>query len=119
MSVNAKTAVVVLLMLAVAVLAVDVGQAETVATGFLNDVKTFVWLASLASVGILLADVIYTLLIRRRGLPELFSSGWFWVPFLFISVPIILGVVSLFSPEVKSIYDKIVEGRCPFLYCPS
>jgi cytochrome c biogenesis protein ResB len=119
MSINVKTAVVVLLMLAVTVLAVDVGQAETVATGFLNDVKTFVWLASLASVGILLADVIYTLLIRRRGLPELFSSGWFWVPFLFISVPIIFGVVSQFSPEVKSIYDKIVEGRCPFLYCPS
>jgi len=119
MSVNAKTTVVMLLMLAVAVLAVDVGQAETVATGFLNDVRTFVWLASLVSVGILLADVIYTLLIRRRGLPELFSSGWFWVPFLFISVPIIFGVVSLFSPEVKSIYDKIVEDRCPFLYCPS
>jgi cytochrome c biogenesis protein ResB len=68
--------------------------------------------------GILLGDVIYTLFVRRRGLPELFGSAWFWVPFMFIMVPIILYIVAQFSPEVKSIYDKIVEGRCPFLYCP-
>jgi cytochrome c biogenesis protein ResB len=119
MSANAITAAVALLMLAAAALAVDVEKAEETATWFLDTVKTFVWYASLVSVGILLADVIFTLLIRRRGLPDLFSSWWFWVPFLFISVPIIFGVVSQFSPEVKSIYDWIVEGRCPFLYCPS
>jgi cytochrome c biogenesis protein ResB len=114
-----KIIVVVLMLLAAAVMAADVGKAEQAASEFLNNVKTAMWAVSIASVGILLGDVIYTLFVRRRGLPELFGSAWFWVPFMIIMVPIILFIVAQFSPEVKSIYDKIVEGRCPFLYCPS
>jgi cytochrome c biogenesis protein ResB len=114
-----KIIAVVLMLLAAVAMAADVGKAEQTATKFLNDVKTAVRVASIASVGILLADVVYTLFVRRRGLPELFGSAWFWVPFLIIIVPIILYIVAQFSPEVKSIYDKIVEGSCPFLYCPS
>ena len=114
-----KTIAIALIMLAAVAMAADVGKAEQAASDFLSNVKTAVWAASIASVGILLGDVVYTLFVRRRGLPELFGSAWFWVPFIFIMVPIILGIVAQFSPEVKSIYDKIVEGRCPFLYCPS
>jgi cytochrome c biogenesis protein ResB len=113
-----KIIVVTLMLLTAAVMAADVEKAEQAASEFLNNVKTAVWAVSLASVGILLGDVVYTLFVRRRGLPELFGSAWFWVPFMIIMVPIILGIVAQFSPEVKSIYDKIVEGRCPFLYCP-
>jgi len=116
---NYKTIAIVLIMLAAATMAADVGAAEQAANDFLNNVKTAVWAVSIASVGILLADVVYTLFVRRRGLPELFGSPWFWVPFMIIMVPIVLGIVAQFSPEVKSIYSKIVEGRCPFLYCPS
>ncbi len=115
---NYRTIVVVLTILAAVVAAADVGKAEQFASEFLDQVKTAVWAVSIASVGILLADVVYTLFVRRRGLPELFGSAWFWVPFIIIMVPIILYIVSQFSPEVKSIYDRIVEGRCPFLYCP-
>jgi H+/Cl- antiporter ClcA len=115
---NYKTLAIMLVALAAVVMAADVGKAEQAASEFLNNVKTGVWAASIASVGILLGDVVYTLFVRRRGLPELFGSPWFWVPFMFIMVPIILGIVAQFSPEVKSVYDKIVEGRCPFLYCP-
>jgi len=116
---NYKTIAMALLVLAAVATAADVGKAEEAASDFLSEVKTAVWAASLASVGILLGDVVYTLFVRRRGLPELFGSAWFWVPFMIIMVPIIFGIVAQFSPEVKSIYDKIVEGRCPFLYCPS
>jgi|ADKH01.1.fsa_nt_gi hypothetical protein len=115
---NYKTIAIALLTLAAVAVAADVGKAEQAATEFLNNVKTAVWAASLASVGILLGDVVYTLFVRRRGLPELFGSAWFWVPLVIIMVPIILYIVAQFSPEVKSVYDKIVEGRCPFLYCP-
>jgi len=114
-----KIIAVMLMLLAAVAMAADVEKAEQTASEFLNNVKTAVWAASIASVGILLGDVIYTLFVRRRGLPELFGSAWFWVPLVIIMVPIILYIVSQFSPEVKSIYDKIVEGRCPFLYCPS
>jgi cytochrome c biogenesis protein ResB len=113
-----KIVTVVLMLLAAVAMAADVERAEQVATEFLNNVKTAVWAASIASVGILLGDVVYTLFVRRRGLPELFGSAWFWVPLVIIMVPIILYIVAQFSPEVKSIYDMIVEGRCPFLYCP-
>jgi len=116
---NYKTIAMALLVLAAVATAADVGKAEEAASDFLSKVKTAVWAASLASVGILLGDVVYTLFVRRRGLPELFGSAWFWVPFMIIMVPIIFGIVAQFSPEVKSIYDKIVEGSCPFLYCPS
>jgi cytochrome c biogenesis protein ResB len=115
---NYKTIAIALLTLAAVAMAADVGKAEQTATEFLNNVKTAVWAASLASVGILLGDVVYTLFVRRRGLPELFGSAWFWVPLVIIMVPIILYIVAQFSPEVKAVYDKIVEGRCPFLYCP-
>jgi len=115
---NYKIIAIALLTLAAVAMAADVGKAEQAASEFLGSVKTAVWAASLASVGILLGDVVYTLFVRRRGLPELFGSAWFWVPLVIIMVPIILYIVAQFSPEVKAIYDKIVEGRCPFLYCP-
>jgi cytochrome c biogenesis protein ResB len=115
---NYKTIAIALLTLAAVAMAADVNKAVDAATDFLNKVRTGVWAASLASVGILLGDVVYTLFVRRRGLPELFGSAWFWVPLLIIMVPIILYIVAKFSPEVKAVYDKMVEGRCPFLYCP-
>jgi hypothetical protein len=115
---NYKTLALALVALAMVAMAADVGKAEQAANDFLNAVKTAVRAVSIASVGILLGDVIYTLFVRRRGLPELFGSPWFWVPFMIIMVPIVLGIVAQFSPEVGSIYNKIVEGGCPFLYCP-
>jgi uncharacterized membrane protein len=118
MNYRIATITLTLVMLVAVVAAADVEKAEKAANEFLNQVKTAVWAASIASVGILLADVVYTLFVRRRGLPELFGSAWFWVPFTIIMVPIILYIVAQFSPEVKSVYDKITEGRCPFLYCP-
>ena len=115
---NYKTIAIALLKLAAVAMAANATLAEKAASDFLGSVKTAVWAASLASVGILLGDVVYTLFVRRRGLPELFGSAWFWVPLLLIMVPVILYIVAQFSPEVKAVYDKIVEGRCPFLYCP-
>jgi len=112
-------AVMALMVLAAVVMALDVDKAEQTVKGTYTGVKKMVLLGTTyVALAVMLADIVFTLLIRRRGLPELFSSFWFWVPFLFVTVPVLLGLVSTFSPEVKSIYDKMVDEGCPFLYCP-
>jgi|GEM_PF-6761768 len=109
---------VLLLLLAAVAQAVDIDKAREATEKFLKDAKAAVWLASLFAVGLMLADVVYVLLIKRQGINDLFGSKWFLLPLLFVTVPIVLGVVAKFSPEVKAIYDVIVADGCPFLYCP-
>ncbi len=114
-----KIAFTTMLLLAAAVLAVDTEKMQETADWSLYVVKLAVQGASTVSVALLLGATIYVLFIKRHGLPELFGNPWFLVPFNILMAVIILAIVSSFSPEVKSMYDKITGGGCPFLYCPS
>jgi hypothetical protein len=113
-----KITITTMLLLAAAVLALETEKMQQTADWSLNVVKLAVQGGSTLSVALLLGSAIYILLIKRHGLPELFGNPWFLVPFNILMAVIILAIVSSFSPEVKSIYDKITGGGCPFLYCP-
>jgi hypothetical protein len=113
-----KITIATMLLLAAIVLAVDTEKMRETAGWSLDIVKLAVQGASTVSVALLLGTTIWVLLIKRHGLPELFGNPWFLVPFNILMAVIILGIVSTFSPEAKSIYDRITGGGCPFLYCP-
>jgi hypothetical protein len=66
----------------------------------------------------MLGATIYILVIRKRGIPELFGEWWFWLPIALNMVPVILYIVSDFTPLFKSVYDWVKQDMCPFLFCP-
>jgi len=111
-------ALLALLLLAVAVAAIEIDRAQEVTNEFLNNVKATLRISQIAAIGIMLATAIYHLFITREGVHQLFRSAWFLIPLLFVALAIALNIAAIVAPEFRPIYEVIKQGECPFLYCP-
>jgi len=122
---RAKTVIAVLLMLATMVMAqqadekvIDVEKVREAGENILKDAKTVALALNYVAIAVMIGASLYVLFVRKRSFPELFGEWWFWVPIAINMVPIILYILSGFTPLVKAIYDWIKQDQCPFLYCP-
>jgi len=122
---SARTIALALLMLAVVVMAqqadervIDVGKVREAGENILKDAKTVALALNYVAIAVMIGASLYVLFVRKRSFPELFGEWWFWVPIAINMVPIILYILSGFTPMVKAIYDWIKQDQCPFLYCP-
>jgi hypothetical protein len=119
-----KAIAIVLLVLAAVVTAqqtteiLDVEKVEQAGQGSLHTAKIIVLAFNLFAIGLMLGATIYILVIRKRGIPELFGEWWFWLPIALNMIPVILYIVSDFTPLFKSVYDWVKQDMCPFLFCP-
>jgi hypothetical protein len=120
---RAKTIVIALLMLVAVVMAqnqkiVDIEKVEQAGRDISRDAKLFVLAVNYVAIAAMIIASVYVLFVRKRGFPELFGEWWFWVPIALNVVPVILYILSDFTPLVKAVYDWIKRDPCPFLYCP-
>jgi hypothetical protein len=121
-----RTIAIVLLMLAAVVMAqnqggnriIDIEKVEQAGKGISNDAKIVVLAINYIAIAAMIGASVYVLFVRKRSFPELFGEWWFWVPIALQIVPVILYILSDFTPLVKSVYDWVKEDPCPFLYCP-
>ncbi len=122
-----KTIAIALLMLVAVIMAQNVGQGgkivdiqkvEQAGKDISKDAKIVVLAINYIAIAAMIGASVYVLFVRKRGFPELFGEWWFWVPIALNVVPVILYILSDFTPLVKSVYDWIKEDPCPFLYCP-
>ncbi len=116
-----KTVAIVLLVLAVVVMAqdiIDVQKVEGAGRETLRTAKIAVLAFNFVAIAVMIGASVYILFVRKRSFPELFGEWWFWVPIALNMVPVILYLLSDFTPLVKSVYDRIKEDPCPFLFCP-
>jgi len=119
----AKTITIALLMLVAVVMAqttsiIDVQKVESAGKDTLKNAKIVALALNYVALGVMIGASIYVLFVRKRSFPELFGEWWFWVPIALNMVPVILYLLSDFTPLVKSIYDWVKQEQCPFLYCP-
>jgi hypothetical protein len=122
---RARTIALALLMLAVVAMAqqgddkvINVGKVREAGENILKDTKTVALALNYVAIAVMIGASLYVLFVRKRSFPELFGEWWFWVPIAINMVPIILYILSGFTPLVKAIYDWIKQDQCPFLYCP-
>jgi hypothetical protein len=119
---HAKAVAIALLMLVAVVMAqtkiIDVEKVESAGKETSKNAKIAVLALNYVSIAVMLGASVYVLFVRKRGFPELFGEWWFWVPIALNMVPVILYLLSDFTPLVKSIYDWVKQDTCPFLYCP-
>jgi len=122
---RARTIALALLMLAVVAMAqqadekvIDVEKVREAGENILKDAKTVALALNYVAIAVMIGASLYVLFVRKRSFPELFGEWWFWVPIAINMVPIILYILSGFTPLVKAIYDWIKQDQCPFLYCP-
>ncbi len=122
-----KTIAIALLMLVAVIMAQNVGQGgkiidiqkvEQAGKDISKDAKIAVLAINYIAIAAMIGASVYVLFVRKRGFPELFGEWWFWVPIALNVVPVILYILSDFTPLVKSVYDWIKRDPCPFLYCP-
>ncbi|MFZ8838919.1 MAG: hypothetical protein ACO2PM_08310 [Pyrobaculum sp.] len=121
-----RTIAIVLLMLVAVVMAqnqggnriIDIEKVEQAGKGISNDAKIVVLAINYIAIAAMIGASVYVLFVRKRSFPELFGEWWFWVPIALQIVPVILYILSDFTPLVKSVYDWVKEDPCPFLYCP-
>jgi hypothetical protein len=123
-----KTIAIALLMLVAVVMAQSVGQGgnriidiqkvEQAGKDISKDAKIVVLAINYIAIAAMIGASVYVLFVRKRSFPELFGEWWFWVPIALNVVPVILYILSDFTPLVKSVYDWIKQDPCPFLYCP-
>jgi len=120
-----RTIALALLMLAVVAMAqqadekvIDVEKVREAGENILKDAKTVALALNYVAIAVMIGASLYVLFVRKRSFPELFGEWWFWVPIAINMVPIILYILSGFTPMVKAIYDWIKQDQCPFLYCP-
>jgi len=118
-----KTIAIALLMLVAVVMAqqnniVNIQKVEEAGKGISKDAKIVVLAINYIAIAAMIGASVYVLFVRKRGFPELFSEWWFWVPIALQIVPVVLYMLSDFTPLVKSVYDWVKEDPCPFLYCP-
>ena len=122
---RARTIALALLMLALVAMAqqadekvIDVEKVREAGENILKDAKTVALALNYVAIAVMIGASLYVLFVRKRSFPELFGEWWFWVPIAINMVPIILYILSGFTPMVKAIYDWIKQDQCPFLYCP-
>jgi hypothetical protein len=122
---RARTIALALLMLALVAMAqqadekvIDVEKVREAGENILKDAKTVALALNYVAIAVMIGASLYVLFVRKRSFPELFGEWWFWVPIAINMVPIILYILSGFTPLVASIYDWIKQDQCPFLYCP-
>jgi hypothetical protein len=118
-----KPVAIALLVLAVVATAqqaeiLDVKKVEKAGEGSLHTAKIIGLAFNYLALGLMIGASIYILVVRKRSLPELFGEWWFWVPIALNLVPVILYLISDFTPLIGSLYKWIREDPCPFLYCP-
>jgi hypothetical protein len=118
-----KTIVITMLMLVAVVMAqqaqiIDVEKVEEAGKETLKNAKIAVLAINYVALAAMIGASVYVLFVRKRGFPELFGEWWFWVPIALNVVPVILYLLSDFTPLVKSVYDWVKEDPCPFLFCP-
>ena len=120
----ARTIAIALLMLVAVAMAqtatqiIDVQKVESAGKETLKNAKIIVLALNYVALAAMIGASIYVLFVRKRSFPELFGEWWFWVPIALQIVPVILYLLSDFTPIVKSVYDWIKQDQCPFLYCP-
>jgi hypothetical protein len=124
----ARTIAIALLVLVAVVMAQNVGQGggkiidiqkvEQAGKDISKDAKIVVLAINYIAIAAMIGASVYILFVRKRSFPELFGEWWFWVPIALQIVPVILYLLSDFTPLVKSVYDWIKQDQCPFLYCP-
>jgi hypothetical protein len=120
---HAKTIAIVLLMLVAVAMAqtadvIDIEKIEGAGKETLKNAKIVVLALNYVALAAMIGASVYVLFVRKRSFPELFGEWWFWVPIALNIVPVILYLLSDFTPLVKSVYDQIKEDPCPFLFCP-
>ncbi len=118
-----KAITIALLMLVVIVTAqqieiLDVEKIGQAGENSLRNAKIIGLAFNYLALGLMLGASVYVLVVRKRSLPELFGEWWFWAPIAVNMVPVILYLISDFTPLIRSLYDQIREDPCPFLYCP-
>jgi hypothetical protein len=118
---HAKAIAIALLVLAAIVTAqeiLDIEKVEQAGEGSLRNAKIIGLAFNYLALGLMIGASIFVLIVRKRSLPELFGEWWFWVPIVYNLVPVILYLISDFTPLIGSLYEQIREDPCPFLYCP-
>jgi hypothetical protein len=120
----ARAIAIALLMLVAVVMAqtttkiIDVEKVESAGKETSKNAKIVVLAINYVAIAVMLGASVYVLFVRKRGFPELFGEWWFWVPIALNMVPVILYLLSDFTPLFKSVYDWVKQDMCPFLYCP-
>jgi hypothetical protein len=120
----ARAVAIALLMLVAVVMAqtttkiIDVEKVKDAGKETSKNAKIVVLALNYVSIAAMLGASVYVLFVRKRGFPELFGEWWFWVPIALNMVPVILYLLSDFTPLIKAIYDWVKQDTCPFLYCP-
>jgi magnesium-transporting ATPase (P-type) len=119
----ARTIAIALLVLVAVVMAqntpiIDVDKVKEGGEETLKNAKIVVLAINYVALAAMIGASVYILFVRKRSFPELFGEWWFWVPIALQIVPVILYLLSDFTPLVKSVYDWIKQDQCPFLYCP-
>jgi len=123
---RAKTIAIALLMLVAVVMAqnqggnkiIDIQKVEQAGKDISKDAKIAVLAINYIAIAAMIGASVYVLFVKKRGFPELLGEWWFWVPIALQIVPVILYILSDFTPLVKSVYDWVKRDPCPFLYCP-
>jgi hypothetical protein len=121
----ARTTAIALLMLAAVVIAqttatdvINIDKVKESGEQTLKNAKIAVLAFNYVALAAMLGASAYVLLVRKRSFPELFGEWWFWVPIALNTVPIILYLLSDFTPLIKSVYEWVKRDQCPFLFCP-
>jgi hypothetical protein len=112
--------IVALLMLTAVVIAqvIDIEKIESAGQDTLRNAKIVALALNYVALAVMIGASLYILFVRKRSFPELFGEWWFWVPIAVNMVPVILYLLSDFTPLIASVYEQIKEDPCPFLYCP-